>query len=319
MTRLMCSTRQEEVAAVKSELFKAGIRSEIRKNPVTAALNIKRLEVWVENEKDLFAAQECYARMQARAGNGHEPAATAAPTKTAIDVENPPAASTWAVSWGGADPDGKNSGRRTGGELEQASLLLEKEIEEILKREDTLSEACAALRSETENLSQSLSESQAAAVKKAAEFAALRNSLERELAEHTRSEDQLKGEVRELQSRLKSADATLLERHRKLESTLQQLQTQQSMVVELRKEIVSREQAWDEHKGLVSKAHAELAVEQQARLAAEEKLAKSALAQERLEKQLANHKDLQDQLRASLGSLNSLRGRLQAKKTSVRA
>jgi hypothetical protein len=91
------------------------------------------------------------------------------------------------------------------------------------------------------------------------------------------------------------------------------------MVVELRKEIVSREHEWDENKRLASKAHAELVVERQSRVAAEEKTTKLGLAQERLEKQLAEQMDLQVQLRASIGSLNSLRSRLQAKKTSVRA
>jgi len=319
MTRLMCSTQQEEVGAVKSELFRAGIRSEIRSNPVAAALNITRLELWVENDNDYFAAQKFYASMQARAGNGHEPAATEVPSETSIDVEDLPAPATRAVSRGVADLDGKSKSQRPGGELEQASLLLEKEIEEVLEREDALTETCAALRSEVESLSRSLSESQAAAEKKAAEFALLRSSLEHELAERTRSEDQLKGEVRELQSRLKSVEATLLERQKKLETTLEQLQTRQAMVVELRKEIVSRGQEWDEDKQLVSKARAELAVERQSRIAAEENAAKSAQARERLEGQLEEQKDLQAQLRTSIGSLNLLRGRLQAKKTSIRA
>jgi len=82
---------------------------------------------------------------------------------------------------------------------------------------------------------------------------------------------------------------------------------------------VSREQERDENKQLVSKARAELAVERQSRIAAEEKAAKSAQALERLETQLTEQRDLQEQFQASIGSLNSLRGRLQAKKNSVRA
>lgn len=318
MTRLMCSTQQEEIGAVKRELFRAGIRSEIRENPLAAALNITRLELWVENDKDYFAAQKFYAGMQARAGNGHEPADGEESTGASINPEVALSSSRWAVSRGAAGRDGNGKSQLPGGELEQVSLLLEKEIEEILEREDALSEDCSTLRGEVENLSRSLSESQAAAEKKAVEFAALKISLEREVAEHARSEDQLKGEVRELQSLLKSAEGTLVERQRRLETTLEQLQTQQAKVVELRKEIVSREQEWDEHKRLVSKTHAELAVERQSRIVAEEKAAKSAQAQEHMEKQLTEQKDMQGQLQASIGSLNLLRDRLQAKKSSVR-
>jgi len=314
----MCSSRQEEVSAVKRELFKAGIRSEIRRNPLTAALNITRLELWVENDNDYFAAQKCYARMQTRARSSHEPAVEVHPTETAVVVEDPPPAPTEEVSRAGTDWDEKNARQRPGGELEEASLLLAKEIEEALEREDALSETCAALRSEVASLSRSISESQAAAEKKAAEFAALQNSLERELAEHTRSEDRLKGEVRELQSRVKSAEETLLEKQKKLETTLRELQGQEAMVAGLRIEMVSRAQECDEQKQLASKARAELAAERQSRVAAEEKAAKSAQARERLEKQLAEQKNLQEEVRASIGSLNSLRGRLQAKKTSGR-
>jgi hypothetical protein len=316
MTRLMCSTKPEEVGAVKRQLFKAGIRSEIRSNPVATALNIVRLELWVENDNDYFAAQKFYNNMVARAGNGLEPTATEDSTESSVVLRDPEASPTRAVNRG---VDGENKSQCPGGELEEVSLLLEKEIEEVIEREDALTATCTALRSEVESLNRSLSESQAAAEKNAAEFAALRGSLERELVEHTRSEDQLKIEVREMQSRLKSVQETLVEKQKKLDSTLQQLQTHQANVLELRKEIVSREQEWDENKRLVSKARAELAVERQSRISAEEQVAKSAQAQRLLEKQLVEQKDMQEQLRASIGSLNSLRSRLQAKKNSVRA
>jgi chromosome segregation ATPase len=313
----MCSERQEEVAAVKSELFKAGIRAEIRQNPVAAALQITRLELWVENEKDYFAAHKLYTNMQARAKNGHEPAAAEAPTESSLAMERLPARSTG--SGRVPDLDAKKKSQRPSGELEEARLLLEREIEDVLEREDALSETCGALRRELESLSRSLSESQAAAEKKASEFASLKSSLERELAERTRSEEQLKGELRELQLRLKAGEESLSEKHKRLEATLQQLQTQQAMVVELRKEIVSREQEWEANNRLVSKAHAELVAERESLIASEEKAAKSARALEQLEKQLAEQKDLQAQLRASIGSMNAFRDRLQAKKTSVRA
>ncbi len=60
------SKHRDEVGAVKSELFKAGIRSEIRTDPVAEALNVLRLEVWVENESDYLMASKIYDRLQAK-------------------------------------------------------------------------------------------------------------------------------------------------------------------------------------------------------------------------------------------------------------
>ena len=316
MKRLMCSERREEVAAVKMELFKEGIRSEIRENPLTAALNIQRLELWVENERDHLVARRVFSRMQARARNGQEPADAEVPIEISIDVEPPPALPAGAAVGRGADRDAQDKSQQPGGELEEASSLLEKEIDEVLKRQDALAETCGTLRREVENLSRSLSESQAAAERKAAEFATLRNALERELAERRRSEEQLKGEARELQSRLKSGEQSLLEKQQRLEAALQQLQTQQAAAAQLQRELASREQEWDATNRLVSKVQADLAVERGSRMAAEEKAAKSAQAQERLEKQMAEQKHLEAQLRASIRSMNSLRDRLQAKRNS---
>ena len=315
----MCSTQRDEVGAVKSELFKVGIRSEIRTNPVAAALSITRLELWVEHDQDYLAAQKLYARMQARAGKGDAPAITEDPAETLLDVEDGPAPSTRVVSRAEADSEGKSTVHRPNGELEQARLLLEQEIEEVLEREDALSESCRALQGEVKSLSQSLSDSQALSETKAAEQATLRSSLEQKLAERTRSEDQLKGEVGELQSRLSSAEETLLESQKRLGKALEQLQTQQAKVVELRKELESREQEFDDNTRVVSNAQAELAAERQSRITAEENSAKLSRAFEHLENQLTEQKELQEQMRASIGSLNSLRGKLQAKKTSVRA
>jgi len=318
MTRLMCSTQHAEVGAVKRELFKAGIRSEIRSNPVSGALNVNRLELWVENDNEFFEAQRHYANMQAQAGNGDDPDATEVPTEIPTNSENFEPASTWALSQGAPDLVEENQGHRPGGELDPASLLLEKEIEEVPEPTYVLSEPVAALRNEVESLGQSLFNSLTAAEKAATEFTALQISLGSELAERTRSQDLLRGEVSELQSQLKAIEASLLAKQKQLETTQQQLQTQHGMVVELRREIVSHEQEWDENRRMVAKVQAELAVERQSRIAAEEKFAKSALDLERLGTQLAEQKDLQEQSPISIGSLNSLRGRLQAKKSSDR-
>ncbi len=315
----MCSERREEVGAVKSELFKAGIRSEVRENPVTAALGITRLELWVDNGSDYYAAHRLYTRMQARSGNGQPVVEGEDSDGNPVEVELLPPRSKGSANGRGMKEDGKTKGQSAGSELEEASLQLEKEIDELLKREDTLTATCAELRTQVESLSRSLSKSQSAAEEKAAEFTTKIKALDQELAERKRTEEQLKGQVNDLQQRLKSGEASHLERQKRLESTLQQLQTQQAMVVELRKEIVTREQQWESNNRLVSKAQAELQVEKESRIAAEEKLAELTRAQEHLERQLEDQKKAQSQLRSSVGNLNSLRDRLQAKRNSIRA
>ena len=314
----MCSERREEVAAVKMALFAEGIRSEIRENPLTAALNLKRLELWVGNEHDYLVARKVYSRVQARARNGQEPAVAEVPIEISIDVEPPPAPPAGATVGRVADLDAPDKSQRPGGELAEASSLLEKEIDEVLKRQDALAETCVTLRGEVENRGRSLSESQAAAEKKAAEFAALRSALERELAERRRAEEQLKGEAHELKSRLESGEQALAERQQGLEAALQQLQTQQATVAQLQQALACREQECNANNRLVAKAQADLAVERESRLAAEEKAAKAAQAQERLEKRLTEQRELEAQLRASIGSMNSLRDKLQAKRNSIR-
>ncbi len=311
----MCSERRDEVAAVKSELFKAGIRSEIRENPLTAALRIKRLELWVEHERDYLPARQIYSRIQAGGGNGQDPVVTVDAVETSIDVEELPAPAAGARGRG-AGPDAKTGSKQPAGELAEASSLLEKEIEEVIKREDALADTCAALRTEIEKMNRSFAESQAAAEKKTAEFATLQSSLEGALAARTRSEEQLQGQVRELQAQLKAGQETLSEAQKKLDVTLQDIQAQQTLVTQLRKQVAAREQESDANHRLASQAQAELAAERDSRRAAEAKAATLAQAQERLEEQLEKQKDLEAQLRASLGSINSLRGRLQAKRIS---
>ena len=152
MTRLMCSTQHAEVGAVKRELFRAGIRSEIRS---TGALNLTRLELWVENDNEFFEAQKHYANMQARAGNGDEPDATEVPTVTPFDPENFESTPTWTISQGTPDIIEENQSHYQVGEPEPANLPLEKQNEEVLEPKDVSSETSAGLGSGVESLGQS--------------------------------------------------------------------------------------------------------------------------------------------------------------------
>ncbi len=287
------------MGAVKSELLRAGIRSHVRKNPLTEALKLARMDLWIEQESDLIAAKKICVRMQAQPRTAKEPATPPLP---------PP-------------PDPEAARARTagpGGELVEASLLLEREIEEILEREDQLVANCSALQAETASLKKALAEAAAASEKRALELTTAKSTLEKQLAERTRSEEGTKSQLVEVQGRLRASEEVTSARNKKLEAAQIQLQAQQEMVVSLRKEVVDLEQERSDHKTLLSKARAQLDLEQGSRLAAEERVTKLTQSKDRLEVQLAEQTNLHKQLTASIDSLKSLRDRLHTKRTSLR-
>jgi hypothetical protein len=57
MIRLMCSNDRQEVERLKRKLFRAGIGSEIRGNPVASVLGIARLEIFID-ARDLLRASK---------------------------------------------------------------------------------------------------------------------------------------------------------------------------------------------------------------------------------------------------------------------
>jgi chromosome segregation ATPase len=160
-------------------------------------------------------------------------------------------------------------------------------------------------------------ESRAAAEKQqTTEIAGLRKALERERADRERAEEQLQRERRELQAQLDARNEAHKGLEQKLEAKTHQVQHHQAAVVELRKEIVLREQQWQEQEKVLSKARAELVVEREARIAAEDRAGRASAAQQSLEKELADRQDLQQQMQHYAANLNSLRSKLQAKRRS---
>lgn len=162
--RLMCSQNQAELDAVIQELAKAGISAETRTHPIAEALGVPGKELWVPNEQDFYTAAKLFARLQApellvaqqpeppveldinevfrrRRPSPEKPE----PVSTTVQVACPPDRQT------ALEPR----------ELEQASSLLEKEIEEMLNSEGELSRECASLRSKVRQLGQTLADQQA--------------------------------------------------------------------------------------------------------------------------------------------------------------
>ncbi len=199
-------------------------------------------------------------------------------------------------------------------ELEQASSLLEKEIDEMLKRESELVTECASLRSKMEEMGQALAEARAALARETESRAA----AEREQAKKLSGlQSAMEHERHEWQRQLKSRDESLKVSQKQLDAKSQLLQTHQAAIVELRDTIVASEQQRAASEKSLSRASAEAAMEWQARLAAEERAKAAAEAQKSLEKQLLEQKDLEQRMLAHIASISSLRSKLQAKRVAI--
>lgn len=327
----MCSPDPTEIEVVKKECFKAGIAVETRSNPVAAALGISGVELWVMDERDFSNASKLYADMRNRT-SWRCGGATAHPQAEAPDrcrgLAEPEAGKAERPNRGVHDGNSKHASEPQREELEQASSLLEKEIDETLRHETELLTECGSLRSQIKGLGQALAEGQAAFAREtesraaaereqAEKLSGLQSALECERAERARAEEQFGRERQEWQRQLGSRDDALKEAAKQLDSKSQLLQTHQAAIVELRDTIVALELQQDAAAKSLSGAREEANMERQARLAAEERAAVAAEAQRSLEKQLLEQKDLEQRLQAHVASINSLCSKLQAKRAAI--
>lgn len=305
MLRLMCSKERNQVEFVKEELLRAGIPAEIRSNPLAAALRVTRLEVWLRDERDFMVASKLYLKLQARMGDRPDFAWADNDTVaigTAVDPQP-----TLAISVADrtarlremdqkADAPGKNG--ESADELEQASALLEQEIEALLARETKLEQKCDSLQGRVKALTESLAQAQAQAAKETA----AREMAEKKAAVIADTRGALERELRETQHQLQKRDQSLASAKTDLQAKLQESRTHDAKVADLKKELVE--------------THDQLVRETETRLAAEERAAKLATAQEQLKQQLAEQTRLQQQVRSYAGNLKSLRNKLQAKNSA---
>jgi hypothetical protein len=72
MIRLMCSRDRREVETLKSTLFRAGIRSEIRINPLAFEVGVTQLDLFID-ERDLFDASKIRQSLETLAGADDAP------------------------------------------------------------------------------------------------------------------------------------------------------------------------------------------------------------------------------------------------------
>ncbi len=326
----MCSRDPAEVEAVKNEFLKAGINVETRNNPVAESLGMNFVEMWVMDERDFFAASQLYAQIQDRASGSC--AVTTTPTQAkvpdlricmneleTVNAEQP------AQDINATLP--KPASGRQRQELEQASSLLEKEIDEMLERDNELAAECSSLRSKMKDLEHALAEgraalareteSQAAAERAQAEkLSALQKALECERAQRAHSEEQLRRERHESQQQLKSRDDSLKETQKELESKARLIHTQQAAMLELKGAIAALELKREEDQKALAGAHEEAAMEREARFAAEQRAEAAVEAHQSLETQLLQQKELEQRMQAHMASVNSLYSKLHAKRAT---
>lgn len=334
MTRLMCSKERQEVEAVKSELFRAGIRSEIRANPVANALGITRLEVFV-HERDLVRAAKVRQGFQSPNdvddapngfGVGRKINGTLDPDGADLDIEAEELPSVTVEAEGQEEQSAVSAVGASGaeGEFAQATALLEKEIEEMLVRETKLVDHCTALEEKVKALEASLAKSKT----DFAEAASSRSKVEQQLAQASEARGSLEKEIRTLELSLKASREALETTEDRLESQTREVKTHQGRLSELKKEIASRDSQLERLAESLAQARAGIDEEKALRLAAEQKSSENAAVRKSLEQRLAQFEQLQGQLesrrrdeqqqmKAYLGTVNQLRNRLKAKLEST--
>jgi len=295
----MCSKDRDQVEFVKRELSRVGIQTEIRSNPLAAALRVARLELWVPDERDFKMASQLYAQLEARFGEG------AGNTRLDIDaavevlVEEPPPRrparmNESAPRMADAEPISISPPHNVppASELEQAGALLEQEIEALLVREAELERKVETLHGKVKSLTDSLSHSQS----QTARETAAREAVEKKAALLAETQAGLQREARELQNQLRTKEQTLTAAKADLQASQQESRAQQAKLAEVSTEL--------------AKAQNQIVAERQGRTAAEERAAKQASEIKVLEQKLEEQARLREQLHTCAGNLNSLRDKL---------
>ena len=188
MIRLTSSNDRQEVETLKRKLFKAGIRSEIRGNPLANVLGITRHEVFVD-ERDMLRASKVRHDLQTvvsvddadgspGGGGGINGIVEGEEAELVTDAEVLPPLSTESPREERPGRAPETGGTEPKGEFAQATALLEKEVEELLVRESSLVNRCSSLEEKLKGLDESLAQARADLAREASN----RSSVEKKLA-----------------------------------------------------------------------------------------------------------------------------------------
>jgi predicted nucleic acid-binding Zn-ribbon protein len=326
----MSSNDRQEVESLKRKLFKAGIRSEIRGNPLANVLGITRHEVFID-ERDLLRASKVRHDLETvvsvddvagspGGGRGIDGIVKGEEPELVTEAEVLPSPST-------EPPREESPGRRpeTGGaepkiEFAQATALLEKEVEELLVRESKLVNRCSSLEEKLKVRDESLAQARADLAREASN----RSSAEKKLAEGCEARASLENEMQALEVRFKASEQAHAASQAQLESQMREFSVQQVRIANLEKEVSSRDTQLERIAESLAQARAGMDELKNLRLAAEQKSAALAAARKSLESQLAQQaqqreqllserRDEHEQMRACVGKVNDLRSRVRAK------
>jgi hypothetical protein len=315
MTRLMCSRDRQELEALKSRLSKAGIPSEIRYNPVVAMLGSTQLEVFV-HERDLLSASKVCQGFQTAISADDAPGSPGgnrtingfvkreAP-ELVIEAEVLPSPSTESPQEEHPRCEPETGGAEPEGEFAQAIALLEKQVEELLVAESKLIDRRSALEEKVKTLDESLAQARADLAGEVSN----RSSAEKKLTEVCEERALLGKEMQALELRFKASEQTLA--------------ASQARIVNLEKDLSSRDAQLEGIAATLTKARAGMEQENDLRLAAEQKSGDLAAALKSIECQLAQQarqreqllnerRNEQGQIRVCVGKMNALCSRVDA-------
>ncbi|MGO8928055.1 MAG: hypothetical protein ACLQU3_14380 [Limisphaerales bacterium] len=329
MTRLMCSTDRQELETLKSKLFKAGIPSEIRYNPVVAMLGITRLEIFVD-ERDLLRASKVRQDLETAVsaddaagspGGGRIINGFVKSEKSQLvtEAEVLPSPSTESRREENPSRRPETGGAESEGEFAQATALLEKQVEELLVAERKLIGRCSSLEEKVKTLDESLAQARADLAGEVSN----RSSAEKKLTEVCEARTLLEKEMQALEVRFKASEQTLAASQARIESQTREFSDQQARITNLEKDISSRDAQLDRIAESLTTARAGMEQEKDLRLATEQKSGDLAAALESLECQLTQQarqrerllnerRDEQEQMRVCVGKMNALCSRVSA-------
>jgi predicted nucleic acid-binding Zn-ribbon protein len=333
MIRLTSSNDRQEVETLKRKLFKAGIRSEIRGNPLANVLGITRHEVFVD-ERDMLRASKVRHDLQTvvsvddadgspGGGGGINGIVEGEEAELVTDAEVLPPLSTESPREERPGRAPETGGTEPKGEFAQATALLEKEVEELLVRESSLVNRCSSLEEKLKGLDESLAQARADLAREASN----RSSVEKKLAGVCETRASLEKERQALEVRFKASEQELAASQAQLESQTGELTVQQVRIANLEKEVASRDTQLERIAESLAQARAGMDELKNLRLAAEQKSAALAAARKSLEAQLAQQtqqqekllserRDEHEQMRACVGKVNDIRSRVRAKLTA---
>jgi len=326
----MCSKDRQEVEALESKLYRAGIRSEIRSNPLADALGITRLEIYV-HERDLHGASKVCQGLAAAGGvedapgdfrgtRGFNGFVEPEQSELVIEAKVIPSPATEPSRDGGPGRRPENDGADPDSDLAQATALLEKEVEALLVREGKLVNRCSSLEDRLKALDESLAHTQADLTREVSS----RTAAEKKLAEVGEVRAALETELHALELRLKTSEQALAASQGRLDSQARELSVHQARIADFQKEVASRDAQLEKMTESLAQARAGMEQEKNLRQAAEQKAGELAAARKTLERQLAQQAQQREQLmkerreehvqmQAYVGTVNDLRTRVRAR------